>query len=230
MILKAVLTGMFDSNCYILSDANEAAVIDPGADAEDIARVLGEQSLKLKYIILTHAHIDHITEVDNLKSALGGNTVVHEDDAPLLGDRMLNGSALFGRSRIFNMADILVRDGDSLELGRVKLGIIHTPGHTPGSMCILVPGEGGANGVGNAGANGADDAAANGVGIKDCCIFTGDTLFRQGIGRTDLGAGDQRKIMASLRRLMELEGSLKVYPGHGPATSIDYEKRNNPWL
>ena len=216
MILKAVITGMFDSNCYILSDEGEAAIIDPGADVEDIARVLDEQGsklglnngLKLKYIIMTHAHIDHIAQVDNLRCALGGKTVVHKDDAPLLGNARLNGSTLFMRSRTFDMADILVSDGDVLELGKAKLDIIHTPGHTPGGMCILVK-------------DGADG---------ESCIFTGDTLFRMSVGRTDLGAGAQRKIMASLRRLMELDGALKVYPGHGPSTTTDFERENNPWL
>lgn len=262
MILKAVLEGMFGSNCYILGDNGEAVVIDPGADVGDIARILDEQALKLKYIILTHAHIDHIAEVDNLRSTLGGKTVVHEDDAPLLGDRMLNGSALFGRSRTFNMADILVKDGDVLELGTAKLRIIHTPGHTPGGICILLNGSksespgindsdcadtnarncedvysdtntrkgmGEATGIGRQ--NTDEGCGANeGCASDEYCIFTGDTLFRLSIGRTDLGAGNHRKLDESLRRLMKLDGSLKVYPGHGPATTIEFERLNNPWI
>ena len=268
MILKAILTGMFDSNCYILGDNGEAAVIDPGADVEDIARTLVEHALKLKYIILTHAHIDHIAEVDNLRSTLGGKTVVHEDDAPLLGDQMLNGSALFGRSRTFSMADTLVRDGDILELGKAKLSIIHTPGHTAGGICVLVTdgakecgseagssskgdrsSEAGASSKGDisseaeasskggisseAGASSKGDISSKCCGSsidKSGCIFTGDTLFRLSIGRTDLGTGDHQKIIESLRRLMKLDGSLKVYPGHGPATTIEYERLNNPWI
>jgi hydroxyacylglutathione hydrolase len=207
MIIKAVLNGMFDSNCYILGDEGEAAVIDPGADAEDIVKALEERDLKLKYIIMTHAHIDHISDVDKLKDSIGGETVVHEEDAPLLGDKRLNGSALFGTGRSFNTADILVKDGDVLEIGKATLRIIHTPGHTPGCICIL-----------------ATDSA------NESCLFTGDTLFRQSIGRTDLGAGDHRKIIESLRRLMEMDSSLKVYPGHGPDTTIGYENMYNPWL
>lgn len=221
MILKAILNGMFDSNCYVLGDGGEAAVIDPGADVEDIAKVVDEHSLKLKYIILTHAHIDHISNVDNLREALGGKTVVHEEDAPLLGDRMLNGSALFGHGQSFGMADIMVKDGDVLELGGAKLRVIHTPGHTPGSICImLTDGEG----------EGTGSSEGKGSGEGESCIFTGDTLFRLSIGRTDLGAGDHRKIIESLRRLMKLEGSLKVYPGHGPVTTIEFERLNNPWI
>ena len=293
MILKAILNGMFDSNCYVLGDNGEGAVIDPGADVEDIAKVLEAHDLKLKYIILTHAHIDHITEVDNLRNAVGGVAVVHEDDAPLLGDQLLNGSALFGRGRTFDKADVLVKDGDVLELGGAKLRVIHTPGHTPGGICILASGRGdeggrsdasedvgsgtdsginggsgvdegvngsadggvggaveGTNGsadggVGDAGegVNGSADGGVDGVvegtngrtdegavGSGESYLFTGDTLFKLSIGRTDLGAGDHRKITESVRRLMKLDGSLKVYPGHGPATTIEYERLNNPWL
>lgn len=207
MILKGFLNGMLDSNCYILGDDGEAAVVDPGADAEDIIRVLEKHALKLKYIILTHAHIDHITEVDELRCAMGGKTVIHEDDAPLLGDMLLNGSALFGRGRSFSDADLLVKDGDVLEIGKARLRFIHTPGHTPGSVCIAVNGSTGEE-----------------------FIFTGDTLFRMSIGRTDLGAGDHKKIIESLNRLMALDDDLVVYPGHGPATTIGHERRNNPWI
>jgi glyoxylase-like metal-dependent hydrolase (beta-lactamase superfamily II) len=291
MILKAVLNGMFGSNCYILGDNGEAAVIDPGADVEDIVQVLEENALNLKYIIITHAHIDHIAEIDNLRSTAGGKAVVHEDDAPLLGDMLLNGSALFGRGRIFGKADILVKDGDVLELGNARLRVIHTPGHTPGGICILLTvngeecvnsgtgyseyegkkcciGKGSAeSGIGygevdecgsctseesadsSTGCDTNDDSKSSSVeedtlnsgnssaygtnggsAENENCIFTGDTLFRLSIGRTDLGAGSQRKLIESVRRLMELDGSLKVYPGHGPATTIEYERQNNPWI
>lgn len=208
MILKVINTGMLDSNCYILGEDGEAAVIDPGADIKDIAAILDQHDLTLKYIILTHAHIDHIAEVDELRSSRGGKAVVHEDDAPLLGDSLLNGSALFGRDSVFKDADICVRDGHILQLGCTKLNIIHTPGHTPGGICIFVK-------------------DPDGIGS---CIFSGDTLFRLGIGRTDLGAGDYDRLIASLRRLMELGDDIKVYPGHGSATDIGYERSFNPWL
>lgn len=202
MIMKILRTGMLDSNCYILGDAGETAVIDPGAAHEDIAKVLDEHGLTLKYIILTHAHIDHIIETDILRSSRGGKVVIHEEDAPLLRDPLLNGSILFGMNRVFGGADVLVKDGDTLELGKTKLQILHTPGHTPGGICILT----------------------------ENTVFTGDTLFRLGVGRTDLGAGDQDLLMASVRKLMELDADIKVYPGHGPATDIDYERQFNPWL
>lgn len=199
MFLKRFMTGMLSSNCYILGDAGEAAVIDPGVDYMDIEKNLEAQKLSLKYIILTHAHIDHIIRMEELRSACGGKVVIHEEDAPLLGNAMLNGAALFGLNTVFGDADLCVKDGDSLELGGIRLEILHTPGHTPGSMCVKA----------------------------ENCIFTGDTLFRLGIGRTDLGAGDYDRLMISLKELMKLDDSLVVYPGHGSATDIGYERNNN---
>ncbi len=234
MILKATLQGMLDSQCYILGDKNEAVVIDPGAEVEDVSHVLDKEGLELKYIIMTHAHIDHIAQVDRLRSARGGKTVIHEADAPILGDHRLNGSVLFGTIRRFNNADIQVKDGDVLEFGDTRLEIIHTPGHTPGGICILVYSNSQEASIDIIGdsypVDKSSESVKNDAGSSKGCIFTGDTLFRLGIGRTDLGLGDHRVIKDSLRRLMELDGTLKVYPGHGPATTIDYERQNNPWI
>jgi len=228
---------MLQSNCYILAagDGNcaaggndgdvpgngivcEAAVIDAGVDYKEVADVLDANGLTLKYIILTHAHIDHILHVTELQDACGGKIVLHEKDAPLLKDSVLNGSWMFSEHRNFTDADILVKDGDTLEIGitgssepnNIKLEFIHTPGHTPGSMCIR---------------------ATEFHGGEACsCIFTGDTLFRLSVGRTDLGAGDSRQLANSLHRLMELEDGLTVYPGHGQQSSIGFEKRNNRFI
>ena len=204
MVLKAVKTGMLESNCYILGDSGEAAVIDPGADLEEIMQALDEHGLTLKYIIYTHAHFDHVAEGDKLRRGTGAKVVIHEDEAPILEDPILNGSAIFWSGKSAGSADMLVRDADVLKLGNADLEIIHTPGHTPGGMCILIR--------------------------TDSCIFTGDTLFRLSVGRTDLGAGNTSQLMVSLQRLMELGDEVKVYPGHGPSTQIGYERKNNPWL
>lgn len=190
---------MLSSNCYIIGNAGEAAVIDPGVEPEEIVSILDVQKLTMKYIILTHAHIDHILHMEELLGARGGKVVIHDEDALLLGNPMLNGAVLFGLNKSFREADLRVKDGDSLELEGIKLEILHTPGHTPGSMCVKADG----------------------------CIFTGDTLFKLGVGRTDLGAGDQTRLMDSLKKLMKLDDNLKVYPGHGSATDIGYEKTNN---
>lgn len=199
MFFKRFMAGMLSANCYILGEGGEAAVIDPGVAAEDIEEVLSAQRLSLKYIILTHAHIDHICCMEQLRSICGGKVVVHDNDAPLLGNPMLNGTLLFGLNTVFSEADICVKDGDTLEIGGLKLEILHTPGHTSGSMCIMVGDE----------------------------LFTGDTLFKLGVGRTDLATGDHDLLVKSLNRLMKLDDKIKVYPGHGSATDIGYERNNN---
>lgn len=243
MFLKRLDTGMLQSNCYIVGVAGEAVagdeaagmgeavggcrapgeavVIDPGVEPREVSQILEANKLTLKYIILTHAHIDHIVQVGELQDICGGKVVIHEKDAPLLGDEVLNGSVMFGSDKRYREADILVKDGDMLEIGSVRLEFIHTPGHTPGSMCIKATEL--MNEASDAGVLGTEASAGTGAGT--CCIFTGDTLFRRGVGRTDLGAGDSRQLAKSLSRLMELQDDLTVYPGHGPATSIGYERK-----
>lgn len=202
MFFKRLISDMVASNCYIIGDSGEAAVIDPGVDNEIIKAVLNEQKLKLKYIIFTHAHIDHIIYMEELQRNCGGQTAVHEDDAPLLGSVMYNGSMIFGMHKVFKDTDMKLRDGDILEIGGLKLEILHTPGHTPGGICIKV----------------------------GDCLMTGDTLFRLSVGRTDLGLGDHDQLMNSLRKIMKLDDSIKVFPGHGTQTDIGYERENNMYL
>jgi glyoxylase-like metal-dependent hydrolase (beta-lactamase superfamily II) len=230
MILKAVRTGMLESNCYILGDGGEAAVIDPGAEHEEIMQVLEVQGLALKYIIYTHGHIDHVAEGDILRSLTGAKVVAHEDEARILEDPVLNGSAVFWSAREMGSADITVKGADVLELGDAKLEIIHTPGHTPGGICVLVR-EAVAEGSAVAGTvESAAERVTRNAAETESCIFTGDTLFRLSVGRTDLGAGNPGLLRASLARLMKLADNVKVYPGHGPVTTIGYERANNPWL
>lgn len=235
MFLKCLDNGMLDSNCYILGDSGEAVVIDAGADCSETARILETEGLALKYIILTHAHIDHVLQANKLKNACGGKVVIHKDDAPLLDNAALNGSLLFGINMSFGQADLCVADGDMLELGGIKLEIIHTPGHTPGSICVRVrtrhdAADGSVSHEYAQREEISPGQRGNTSSVPDDCLFTGDTLFKLGIGRTDLGAGDYDLLVASLRKLMELDDSVVVYPGHGPATGIGYERRHNQWL
>lgn len=202
MYMETISAGLLDSNCYIIEDESSAVVIDAGADHRDILQILISQHLTLEYIVLTHAHIDHVLNAGKLRDATGAKLVIHEDDALLLGDPLMNCSALFGLTKVFGPADIFVKDRDSINVGGINLEFIHTPGHTPGSMCIL-------------------------AGRR---LFSGDTLFRLGAGRTDFPGGDPVKLAGSLKRLAELDDSTEVYPGHGPATTIGYERRNNPLL
>ncbi|HOJ10696.1 MAG TPA: MBL fold metallo-hydrolase [Clostridiales bacterium] len=203
MVFKRLPTGMLASNCYILGDNGEGIIIDPGAKSQDILDVVEQLGLKIKYIILTHAHVDHIISMDEIRYKLGVEVLIHEEDADSLSDLWRNGSNLFGIVKTFNSADVLLKDGDIISVGGLELEIIHTPGHTPGGICIKV-----------------DDK-----------VFTGDTLFRMSIGRTDLGNGDSDDLMNSIReKLMKLDDKIMVYPGHGTATTIGYERKNNPFF
>jgi glyoxylase-like metal-dependent hydrolase (beta-lactamase superfamily II) len=203
MIFEILPTGLFGSNCYILGDNGEGVVIDPGVEAGEILGVAEKNSLKVKYIILTHTHIDHICYMDELRDLTGAKVAVHKADSDTFSNPVLNGSVLMGQNISFKDADIFLKEGDVLEVGSLKLNIIHTPGHTPGGICIKV----------------------------DNNIFTGDTLFRLSIGRTDLGRGSYEELINSIKsRLMILDDNVKVYPGHNEPTTIGFERKNNPFL
>jgi len=194
---------MFESNCYVVGNNGEGIIIDPGNKASSIIDLVNEMKLEIKYILLTHAHIDHMCSLDEVRSALGAEVMVHEADAPALSDEVLNGSALFAIGRTFKKADILLVDGYSFEAGGMEFNIIHTPGHSPGSICIK---------TGN-------------------YLFTGDTLFRMSVGRTDLGKGSHSDLMNSLRnKLMVFDDNVIVYPGHGESSTIAFERENNPFI
>jgi glyoxylase-like metal-dependent hydrolase (beta-lactamase superfamily II) len=203
MIFEILPTGLFSSNCYILGDNGEGVVIDPGVEAGEILGAAEKNSLKVKYIILTHTHIDHICYMDELRDLTGAKVAVHKADSDTFSNPVLNGSVLMGQNISFKDADIFLKEGDVLEVGSLKLNIIHTPGHTPGGICIKV----------------------------DNNIFTGDTLFRLSIGRTDLGRGSYEELINSIKsRLMILDDNVKVYPGHNEPTTIGFERKNNPFL
>lgn len=203
MILKRLNTGMLGSNCYIAGDRGEGVIIDPGAGFDETMEAVAESGLSIKYILLTHSHIDHICSVDALKKSLGAKVAIHSLDAELLGDAWKNGSRLFGLDDVFGDADILLEDGQNIDVGGLKFEILHTPGHTPGGICIKV----------------------------ENIVFTGDTLFRMSVGRTDLGAGSQEDLMDSIKnKLFTLEDDTLVYPGHGTSTTIEYERKHNPYI
>jgi len=191
---------MFESNCYILGVNGEGVIIDAGVEPSHVVKRINEHNLNIKYIILTHGHIDHICHIDNLKEAVGGSVVIHEDEADFLTNPVLNCSFVFGEKRTFKAPDIKVKDGDVLKLSDMDLEIIHTPGHTPGGICIK---------AGN-------------------ILFTGDTLFKYTTGRTDLPGGNSDEIVKSIKnKLLTLPGEIQVYPGHNEASTIDFEKANN---
>jgi len=207
MILKTLVVGPFGSNCYIVGSetGKHGMVIDPGAETKLILRTVSELGLTISLILVTHAHIDHIGALAPVKEATGAKFAIHEAEAKAgLGmfSRML--SSMTGRS--FSQPpkpDRLLKDGDTIDADGLSFAVLHTPGHSPGGISLY------------------------GHGV----VFSGDTLFNYGIGRTDFPGGSYEQIMDSIKhRLMVLPDETVVYPGHGPATTIGEEKRGNPFL
>ena len=207
MILKTLVVGPFASNCYIVgSDSSKRGlIIDPGAEAKLILKNIDDLGLNISLILVTHAHIDHIGALATVKEATGAKFAIHEAEATAsLGmfSRML--SSMTGGS--FNQPpkpDRLLKDGDKIDVDDLHFAVLHTPGHSPGGISLY------------------------GHGI----IFSGDTLFNSGIGRTDFPGCSYEQIMDSIKnKLMKLPEETIVYPGHGPATTIGEEKRGNPFL
>ena len=204
MIVKKVVVGPFASNCYIVgSESNkEGVIIDPGDDAKEILKNVKDSGLDIKLIILTHGHIDHTGAVKEVKEATRAEVAIHTDDAKSLQEQLLG--------RLFGLSyppppppDWLLKDGDSIDIGDLHFLVVHTPGHSPGGICLL------------------------GHGV----VFCGDTLFNYGIGRTDFPAGSYSQLMNSIHtKLMILPDNTVVYPGHGPETTIGTERRANPFL
>lgn len=195
----------FASDCWLLADpaSREAAVIDPSAPCEEIETALRQKCLTLRWILLTHGHFDHLLSLDALRSRSEAPAVIHTADAPLLADPIGNVSALFLHdNHMYRPAERTVQEGDALPLGAGTIRVLHTPGHTPGSVCY----------------------EADGV------LFTGDTLFDCGMGRTDLPGGDDWAMRQSLARLAALPDHVRIFPGHGAASDMGTQKQNNPYL
>jgi len=204
VILERLVVGPLASNCYIVGSevTREGMIIDPGDEAEQILEKIKDLQLDIKFIVLTHGHIDHIGAVREVSEATGAEVCVHTDDAQSLkGWRM--GGILGSSYPALPPPDRLLKDGDSIDISDLHFLVLHTPGHTPGGICLL------------------------GQGV----VFTGDTLFNYGIGRTDLPGGSHSQLLNSLHtKLMVLPNDTIVYPGHGPETTIGAERRGNPFL
>lgn len=205
MEFKRLPLGIYQANCYILHDegTKETAVIDPGGDFPEIKSFVEAAGLKVKYIIVTHGHGDHIGALSELKSYTGAPVCIHKEDNEMLKSCRLNYSAEMGYPAVEMSADRLLEDGDILKLGSTKLNIIHTPGHSRGGICVY-----------------CEDS-----------LFSGDTLFACSIGRTDLAGGSMDEIIESIKsKLLTLPENTAVYPGHGPSSTILIEKKRNPFL
>lgn len=190
------------SNTYLLLDleSREAAVIDPSHMPSIFDVSLSD--VKLKYVLLTHGHFDHIGKTERYRRE-GAKVCIHKEDSSLLSDGERNASSLFMREpMLIPDADVLLEDGDVLTLGSSKIKVMHTPGHTPGSVCYICN----------------DD------------MFAGDTLFAGSIGRTDFFGGNMTKMRESLGKLKRMEGNYNVYSGHGPSTTLDRERKYNDYM
>ena len=212
-------------NCHIVGDpcTREAIVIDPGDDAAKILQVIERHHLKVTAILVTHAHIDHVIGLRRVHDATGASVYVHGDDLDLY--RMLDVQATWLGWKIPEAVSIdqLLREGDLIRWGGYQAQIIHTPGHTPGSVCLYMPSD--------MPVAASDEVAAKSARRGIGQLFAGDTLFAGSIGRTDLWGGSFEGIIRSLKgKLLELPDDTIVYPGHGEITSIGKERATNPFL
>lgn len=201
----AIMEDGFTTNTYIVTDeeTGETAVVDPSLSETKLIVKLKDK--KVKYILLTHGHFDHIGGVNFVKEETGAKIVVHKEDAEMLCDSDKNE---FKRSFGYDMppiyADILVEDGAEIMLGNSKIKVLHTPGHTKGGVCYIF--------------------------TDDRVLFSGDTLFKLTAGRTDLYGGDARTELKSLLKIGDLEGDYIVYPGHDDSTTLQFERENNRYM
>lgn len=200
MRVQRLVVGLIDTNCWIASDADgtPAVVIDPAGDAEVILDALRDRPVET--IVLTHGHFDHMMAVPALIEATGAPLAVHRLDADALTDPARNLGGMAGVVVAAPVPDIVLEDGDEVRCGDTPLRVLHTPGHTPGSICLYAPGH----------------------------LFSGDTLFADSVGRTDMAGGDARALAASIReKLAPLPDDTEVYPGHGGQSTIGRERKRN---
>ena len=200
MKITRYAVGMLGTNCYLVTDEKTGCsfVVDPG-DHMILNKL--ENTKNIKYILLTHAHFDHVMGTKALKGETGANVAIYTGEAEAMNDPMLNMSGFFGMDSIPGFAaDVLLHDGGTLECGELKIKVIHTPGHSRGGVCYIV----------------------------EDVIFSGDTLFLEGVGRTDGPGGNFSSLRQSIGKLFGMDGDYTVYPGHGEPTTLEHERKYNP--
>lgn len=205
MILIKQPVGIMGVNCYILGDKSEAIIVDPGSDAEKIIKILDDNEITAKYIVLTHCHFDHILAVEKLIKKLDVKLIACQSEKENLLDSSINYTDKYSRKPVSLTADIYVKDDDVLKSGELEFKVIETPGHTSGGMCLYCKGEN--------------------------LLISGDTLFYSSVGRCDLATGDEKTLIKSIKeKLFILPDDTVVLPGHGENTSIGFERVNNPFI
>jgi hydroxyacylglutathione hydrolase len=207
VIHEILPVGVLQCNCSVFGDetTKEAIVVDPGDNIPEIHAILRRHGLKVKAIVITHAHIDHIGGAEKLKAATGAPVYMNSNDQPLYDQIAMQAGWLGIETPKQTEIDVNPRDADKIDLGPAEFQVLLTPGHTQGSMSLWIPAEG--------------------------KLVAGDTLFRDSIGRTDLPGGDSRAILRSIRdKLLTLPDAAVVIPGHGPNTTIGRERQHNPFL
>lgn len=205
MEIVKIVVGAYAANCYILycKESLEGIVIDPGAQADDIIKVIEDRDISIKYIVLTHGHGDHIGGVEKLKNTFFIPVLAHKEEDIILTQSSKNLSYMMPGGKIEISSDKYIEEGYTIEFGLHRAEVIHTPGHSPGGICIK-----------------AGDY-----------LFTGDTLFKRSIGRTDLYAGSYEVLISSIReKLLNLDDATIVLPGHGEESTIGSERLYNEFL
>ncbi len=194
--------GSMDNNCCLIIDekTNQSALVDCTEFSQKMIDMIGNTDLR--YILLTHGHFDHIIGAKSVKEKYGAKVVISKADEPMLSSAKLSLAAFCNAPQNNVEADVIVEDGDEITLGETKIKVMATPGHTSGSVCY----------------------------IAENCIFSGDTLFCCSCGRTDFPSGSSDEMMLSLQKLKALDGDYKVYTGHNDLTTLDFERKNNPYM
>jgi len=208
MLHEILPVGMLACNCSVVGDdeTKEAIVIDPGDEVERVQEILARHNLSVKYVIATHAHIDHVGGLQKLHESTGAPVLMHEADLPLYQNLAAQAAWLGVESPGLVEVDQFLKEGDRLHWGSLSLEILHTPGHSPGSLSLYVSGE-------------------------NARMFAGDTLFQGSVGRWDLWGGSEAQLMRSIReKLLPFPDETPVFPGHGPSTTIGQERASNPFL
>ena len=209
MKIDCLILGAYETNCYVLRNndaAKDCLIIDPGLEAEELIELLDEQQLNPVAVVLTHGHIDHIAGIAAMRSRFPEiNIYIHNLDAGMLTEPGKNLSAMTGAAFTTEPEDVSLQEGEIIDPAGVKLLVLHTPGHTPGGISLYSK--------------------------EDGIAFVGDTLFAGSIGRTDFPGGSMSQLLAGVReKLFTLPEETKIYPGHGPATTIAAEKAHNPFF